>query len=368
MPTNKKKLFYIASTASHLRRFHEPYITALRTTCTVVTIANGEGVDQNIRFAKSFFSIRNFKCVGQLRRLVRRERPDAILVHTSLAAFLTRLSMLGMRNRPYVLNVVHGYLFQKEGHGLKHRFLLLCEQLMRHYTDDIAVMNDDDYEIARRYRLCRGEVYMTRGMGIPDAVQTAGADRAEIRESLGISADSFVCTFVGELSGRKNQAFLIRCTARLRRSGLPVKLLLLGEGDKHAELSALAEELGIADAVIFAGNREPILPYLSATELYVSASHSEGLPFNIMEAMASGLPILASATKGQTDLLRDIPDALYPAGDEEAFCRLAEQQLHAGCLGAGSCTYPNLLAYRLSEVFSDNMKFFTKRWRDDAEN
>ena len=123
----KSKILYAASTASHLRRFHKPYIDALSADATVLTMANGEGVDLCVPFAKSFFSLSNFKCVFQIRKILKRERFDRVILNTSLTAFLVRAAMLGMRNRPYVLNVVHGYLFPKEGKGFKNRFLLICE-------------------------------------------------------------------------------------------------------------------------------------------------------------------------------------------------------------------------------------------------
>ena len=355
----KSKILYAASTASHLRRFHKPYIDALSADATVLTMANGEGVDLCVPFAKSFFSLSNFKCVFQIRKILKRERFDRVILNTSLTAFLVRAAMLGMRNRPYVLNVVHGYLFPKEGKGFKNRFLLICEKLMRRVTDDIAVMNDEDLSIASKYRLCRGKVFMTHGMGIPDAPFCAdGADR--VREEFGVGSDELLLLFVGELSRRKNQGFLISCMARLRQKGLPVKLLLLGEGSEREVLEAQISDLGLDGQVFLAGNREPVAPYLAAADLYVSASLSEGLPFNVMEAMDAGLPILASDTKGQCDLLSAYEGCLYPLYHENNFCEALLPLIESHSYGSGSRHYPSLAKYRLSAVFDDNMEILTK--------
>ncbi len=351
MQTNK--ILYVASTESHLKRFHQSYIAELKKTHTVLTMANGTDVDFYIPFAKSFFSPANFKCVWQIRRILKKEHFQSVLLHTTLAAVLVRLAMLGIKNRPYVLNVVHGYLFPKTGSGFKNRFLLFCEKCLWRVTDDIAVMNREDLEIASSHRLCRNKVYMTNGMGIPPHAETEGANIAEVRAEWGISESDFLCTFVGELSGRKNQAFLIECIKRLRTEDLPVKLLLLGEGSERSRLETMLSEQGL-DAVFLAGNREPVAPYLAATDLYVSASRSEGLPFNIMEAMDMGLPILASDTKGQNDLLP--ADMLYSLDDQAAFCKALKEVYESGNFGKGSRTYPNLNAYRLPSVFDANMK------------
>lgn len=358
MTNDRKKILYAASTASHLRRFHTPYIEALRKEAEVKTMATGEGVDIPVLFAKSFFSPSNLGSILKIRKILKREKFDAVLVHTTLAAFLIRAAMIGQRKRPFVLNVVHGYLFPKEGRGLKNRILLLCEKLLWKQTDEIAVMNADDMMIAKQHRLCRGNVYFIDGMGITIDPTVPAVD-ATLREQYATEKGDILCTFVGELSGRKNQSFLIRAVARLREEGLPIRLLLVGEGGEREALEREILQNHMENAVFLLGNREPILPYLSITDLYVSASVSEGLPFNVMEAMSCGLPIVASDTKGQSDLLTNTEGKLYPLDDTDAFCRVIRDEIERGRLGVGSRSYPNLEKYRLSAVFDENIKLFS---------
>ena len=200
----RNKILYAASTASHLRRFHRPYLEALSKDADVYTMANGEGVDFCIPFAKSFFSLSNLKCVFRIRKILKAERFDRVILNTSLTAFLVRFAMLGMRHRPYVLNVVHGYLFPKECRGFKNRFLLFCERFMWRVTDDIAVMNEEDLSIATAHKLCCQKVFMTCGMGIPD-MPFLTEDGADVRAAFGVAPDEILLLFIGELSRRKNQ-------------------------------------------------------------------------------------------------------------------------------------------------------------------
>ena len=360
-----RKILYAASTASHLERFHRPYLKALREQDTVLTMATGVGVDFPILFDKHFFSIPNFRSVFQIRKILKREKFDSVLLHTTLAAFLIRLALIGLHHRPYVLNVVHGYLFGLRPRGNKDRILLFCEKLLKRQTDAIAVMNGEDLEIVRRHRLCRGKIYFIKGMGIPMEIQVPSPAES-FRERLALHPTDFVCTFIGELSGRKNQIFLIRAAKKLREKGVPCKLLLIGEGADREKLETEIQYLGLEQTVILAGTQTPVLPFLSITQLYVSASKSEGLPFNIMEAMACGLPILASATKGQIDLLREGEDALYEPDDMDAFCRMVESIYRSGRYGVGTRVYPQLLTYQLSAVFEENLKIL-KQGRDDYE-
>ena len=231
--------------------------------------------------------------------------------------------------------------------------MLLCERFAVRYTDEIAVMNREDLEIARQYRLARGRIHFVRGMGYTLG-QNCGCPDPSLRQSLAPCGERLL-TYVGELSARKNQAFLIRCVARLRGKGIGIRLMLVGDGQARGALEALIRARGLENDVLLLGNREPILPYLAVTDLYVSASRVEGLPFNVMEAMACGLPMVISDCKGQRDLLRAYSNRLYPVGDEEEFGTLVEYTLKNERLGAGTVAYKGLEAYTLGSVFDENL-------------
>ncbi len=354
--TKKPKLLYAASTASHLKRFHMPYIQALREEYDVYLLGTeGEGIDFAINFSKGFFSPANFLAIPKVRKILKREKFDRVIVNTTLAAFVIRMAMIGLRHRPKLLNVVHGYLFSKPITGLKAKLLLFCEKLLRKKTDALAVMNDEDLSIAKQYRLTNGEISFLYGMGIPDQVPSIAYDH-NLRVRYASEQTDFLCTFVGELSSRKNQIFLIRAAERLQREGVPIRLLLAGEGGMREELETEIERLHANEYVFLPGNLEPILPYLAITDLYVSASVSEGLPFNVMEAMAMGLPVVMSDTKGQSDLHQNDQSILYPLNDTEAFCQALKRVWESKTYGMNTCSYPYLERYRLSAVFDENVR------------
>lgn len=347
------KVLYAASTQSHLQRFHQPYIAALRREVEVHTMATGDGVAHPICFEKNYFSPKNLRSMFKIRRILKEERYDAVILNTTLTAFWVRMAMWGMKKRPYVLNIVHGYLFSMTG-GIKNRILYLCERMLRRVTDEIAVMNEEDLAIATEHCLCCGRVSMLRGMGYVPAELPSARDEI-LRAEFAPLNDDFLCTFVGELSGRKNQAFLLSAVARLRNEGIPARLLLVGEGAERPTLEQMIRKNGWEEFVHLAGNCEPVLPYLAISDVYVSASRIEGLPFNVMEAMACGLPTVASDVKGQRDLLREHPAALYPLGDEDAFCAAVKEIYRTGRVGIRSATYPAIEGYSLSAVFEETL-------------
>jgi len=351
----RPKVLYAAATEPHLRRFHTPYIQALREECTVLTMATGEGVDLPVEIKRKVLSFRNLGAVLAIRKILRREKFDALILNTTLAAFLIRLALVGMRKRPRIFNFVHGYLFHQPLRGKKERLFLTCERLVRRYTDEIAVMNEMDRSMAERYKLCRGQVHMTRGMGyrFPEALPVR--DEALRREIVGDEKDALLMTFVGLLGGDKNQEFLINATKKLREQGIPAHLMLLGDGVNRETLEKQAADLNLSQAVHFMGNREPAWQYLAITDLYVAASKKEGLPFNVMEAMACGLPIVATNSKGQGDLLMEAGQEPIPMGDLNAFFEKVASIYRSGALGMGAVEYPTLSQYAFDSVFEENL-------------
>lgn len=298
----KKKILYAASVMTHINNFHMQYIAKLREDgYDVRVMARGEGADYNVPFDKKMLSSSNTACRAEIRRIIERERFDVIILNTSLAAFHIRLC-LPKQDRPRVVNIVHGYLFSEHTGFLKRRVLLAAERLVAKKTDAIIVMNEDDRRIAERYKLCLGKVYVSRGMGASVKPQVTPCD--SIRQELGCK-DKYVLAFVGELSGRKNQAFLINAMNSIKNRIPNAVLWLVGDGKERESLMELAQRVDLTSSVFFLGQRKDACDVMRACDLYVSASSIEGMPFNIIEAMGCGKCVLASDIKGHRDIIND---------------------------------------------------------------
>lgn len=151
-----RKLLFVASTGAHIRHFHLPYLQQLRDEgWTVHAACRREGTipcaDQviHVPFKKQMFSPVNLEAVRILRTHIRKENYEAVIVHTSLAAFFTRLAVLGRPDRPKVINMVHGYLFDEQTPRLKRGLLLAAEKLTAPVTDLLITMNRFDWELAQ---------------------------------------------------------------------------------------------------------------------------------------------------------------------------------------------------------------------------
>lgn len=134
----------------------------------------------------------------------------------------------------------------------------------------------------------------------------------------------FTIIHVGRQDENKNQAALIRCFARLHEKYPNTKLLLLGDGNQHDKLIALTKDLGLAEAVTFTGNVANTEDYYAVSDLYVQCSHREAMPMSVLEAMATGLPIISTDVGGLRDVVQD-NGILVPDNDEDALYRAMER-------------------------------------------
>ena len=118
--------------------------------------------------------------------------------------------------------------------------------------------------------------------------------RNTLRDVLGIDKQEFVCITVGTICNRKNQAFLIRLMAK-KAANNRVKMLIVGEGEMQWELETQAKKLGLTNDILFLGDRADVPDLLSASDCFILASKSEGLPLSAVEAQINGLPCLLSS-------------------------------------------------------------------------
>ncbi len=323
------KILYAAGTMDHIKSFHLPYIDALRADGNeVLVMAKGEDADFDIGFVKKMLSPKNIGCCREIRKILKKENFDAIILNTTLAAFHIRLCLKNKR-RPKVINIVHGYMFPHKLRGLKDKIFFFCEKLLAKKTDDIMVMNSEDLQIATENKLCIGEVKMTLGMGadVHDTIMPPET----IYKYTG-SEGKYVMAFVGELYKGKNQRFLICALPEIKLAIPNAVLWFIGAGVDREELVSLAERLNISDSVCFVGKQKNPCDYIRAADLYVSASEKEGLPFNIMEALGCGAVTLASDIKGHRDLIEDgVTGFLYTPGDMTQFIDKVKD-IHSGKL------------------------------------
>lgn len=200
-------------------------------------------------------------------------------------------------------------------------------------------VSQDIADSARRWNTVPADKVCVVDNGVDMAVHADRARRTELRASLGFSAGDQVIGTVGRLNEVKRQDLLLRAFALLAGAHPQARLLLVGDGPERQALQALALALKLHDRVVFAGYQSRTEDYLAAMDVFALSSRHEGLPLALLEAWATGLPVVASAVGGIPQVVRDGHNGLlFPSGEAAALAialkRLLEEPLTASHLGA----------------------------------
>jgi len=185
------------------------------------------------------------------------------------------------------------------------------ERVLARFTDAIIVLSSlQRDEIHSRYRIGRAEQFTIIPLGL-DLAPYDTAPPIEGRD------DKFVVAIVGRLTEVKDHDFFLRAFAAWNRVGAIAHII--GDGHLRPALEQKARELGIADRVRFLGTRDDPEVFYREADLVVLTSRNEGTPLTILEAMAAGVPVLATAVGGVPDLLGDDRGVMVPRGDVPGF-------------------------------------------------
>ncbi|AFY75814.1 glycosyltransferase [Pleurocapsa sp. PCC 7327] len=142
--------------------------------------------------------------------------------------------------------------------------------------------------------------------------------RDRVREELGLSKTSKLLLTVGRLSAQKGYHDLIPIVAPIVSEFPEVKFIWVGEGEKKESLVKQAKLCGVAEHILFLGYRSDVARLLKAADLFVFPTYFEGLPFAPIEALANGLPIVASNASSLPEIVEDkVSGLLFPVGDKE---------------------------------------------------
>lgn len=261
----------------------------------------------HIDLSRSPFSFQNIKAYKQLVKLIKEENIDCIHCNTPVGGILGRLAGKKCKVKK-VIYQAHGFHFYKGSPKLNWLLYYPIERLLARYTDTLITINKDDYEFAlKKFKLRNnGKIHYVHGVGIDLSQYLCDLNEYQLirnkkRMELGLSEDDIVLISAGRLDQNKNNATTIKALANVPN----IKFLLCGDGECRDSLMSLAENLGVADRVLFLGNRSDINDLYIASDIMIMMSFREGLSRSIMEAMASGLPCIVSKIRGNVDLIED---------------------------------------------------------------
>jgi glycosyltransferase involved in cell wall biosynthesis len=354
----------------------EPHVCALTSGGPVQAEIEAAGVPVKVIGLRGFYKnfaplslVRIPAALVRLYRYIRRGRFD--IIHGVLYHAYVLAALLGRAARiPRIVGSRRGLdneIYQK-------RIYRLAGRLADRRTDlIIANSNAIKREVVRRDGLDPGRVFVVPN-GIDASAYTPGADpavRAAARRGLGQGlgwADNGpesgpVVGMIANLNRYKDHPTFLTAAAEVALLFPAVRFLLVGEGSMRPSIEARMVELGLEEYIVLAGARSDIPAVLSAIDIFVLASHEEGLPNSILEAMAAGKPVVATNVGGVAEAVEDgVTGLLVPHADPAALAsairRLLADPGEAAAMGRAGrervvCTFTMEAMVRATEAAYD---------------
>lgn len=266
--------------------------------------------------------------VPQLRRLARKISPDIIWTNNTKSHFLVYLS--GIHRGAEWIAFHHGYTKEARRTTIYNEL----DRLSLPHAQRVVTVCNDFADQLRKKGVAAGRIKVLRNPirlspPLPPSEMTA------LRDQLGLTTASLLLS-VGRLSLEKGHADLVRAMEMLRKAkgdSHNPHLIIVGDGPERQNLEKLCSGLGLKPWVTFTGYQSDVRPYYAIADLFVLPSHSEGSPNVLLEAIAAGLPIVATAVGGLPEVLTNEVNALLvPRQDVAQLANALERLLNDGAL------------------------------------
>ena len=272
--------------------------------------------------------IKDMQALWQLIRLFQQEKPALVHTHTSKAGVLGRVAAWCARV-PVIVHTPHGHVFYGHFGPFRSWLFLQIERVLSVITHRLIALT----EAERQDHLDRSVGKADQFAVVPSGIDRERFGRARVQgkqqpDWFGCPADARVVGSVGWLTDIKGHEYLIAAVAKLKQAFPSLHLVIIGSGDRHDALLQQAELAGLRDAVHLLGHRDDVEVCLAGMDLFVLPSLNEGMGRALIEAMAAGLPVIASRVGGIPAVIsHERTGLLVPPGDAGALVEALRRYL-----------------------------------------
>lgn len=311
------RILLIATVQSHICQFHRLLAEVLHAHgCEVHVAARNNLAEKNglkldfvekvydLPFSRSPKSPDNLRAYRQLKAILNREHYDVIHCNTPMGGIVARLAARRARKTgTKVFYTAHGFHFYKGASRKNWLVFYPIERLFARLTDKVIAINREDYALASEK--FHTDVARIHGVGVNEQryYPVSAEEQTALRQELGIAPGQKVILCIGELLPNKNQTMAIRMMPRILEEFPDALLLLAGNGPEKDNLERLIAQLGLGEHIRMLGYCTCLERYQRVTDVLVACSHREGLPLNLVEAMLTENPVVASRNRGHRELV-----------------------------------------------------------------
>lgn len=315
------KILFVSNVRSHIGQFHTNFINLLVKNGHTVDVscfdnsADKDGFDFEsinkfhfIPLQRSPFKMDNIKAISELKEIIKAEQYDIIHCHTPMGAVAARVAAKQAKSKAKVIYTAHGFHFFNGAPKINWMFFYPVEKILAHYTDTLVTINTEDYKLATKKKFkVKDKIVKINGVGVDLSkftVATPGMKSA-LRKEYGYNEDEFLLIYPADYSYRKNHEMLFDTVYKLKDKIPTIKVLMPGQQKKLEEYKKYVADLGIEKHISMLGYRRDIHKLITLSDVSVSTSRQEGLPVNLIEALAIGKPIVATNVRGNGDLVEN---------------------------------------------------------------
>ncbi len=254
----------------------------------------------------------------RLRRYFAGASIDLVHTHSSKAGILGRLAA-HLAGVPVILHTVHGWSFNDTQSAPRRRTYLALERLAAGVTDRLVAVSTSNRDQGLALHVGRPQQYEIIHSGIDLASFAApSTERDAVRRALGFDAQHRVVGTIACLKPQKAPLDFVRAAAAAHSRDDRLRFFIAGDGQLRAELETLIDELGLRAAVRVLGWRRDVVDLLHAMDLFLLTSLFEGLPRSVLQAMAAGVPVVATDVDGTPEVVEHgVSGLLVPPGRPE---------------------------------------------------
>ena len=364
-----KKALQLASVASMIDQFNIPNIKLLRSIGYKVDVVADFTNPGNISIERARELIKQLESMDvrvidiavprsldpktvisayrRVRELVTTEHYNLIHCHSPIGGAIVRLAAKNERKKgTKVIYTAHGFHFYN-GAPLKNWILFYpVEKWLSRYTDILITINQEDYKRASGKFYAKKIIYVP-GIGVDTEKFGLHANGSNIRKELGIKCDDIMFLSVGEFNTNKNHEVVIRAMTQLEQK---LYYIIVGKGNKENELKQLIIQLKLQDRVKLVGFRNDIADIYNAADVFIFPSFREGLSVSLMEAMASGLPVVCSRIRGNIDLIDEKGGIFFNPSNVESVADSIHKILKSDLLELGKHNFEKIKSFDLKIV------------------
>jgi glycosyltransferase involved in cell wall biosynthesis len=263
--------------------------------------------------------LKDAMALAALARLIKRGRYDVVHTHSSKAGILGRWAA-HLAGVPVIVHTVHGWGHHERQHPLVCWYYILLEQATQRITDRLIVVSPRNTEKGLADGIATPEKYVTIRSGIElERFRQPARSREVVRAELGIPLDALVIGTVTRLSSQKAPLDFVAAAAQVATQRPGTHFVIVGDGPQRADVEAQVAALGLTECVHLTGLRGDVPDLMHSFDVFALTSLWEGLPRVLPQAMAAGLPIVATAVDGNAEAVMDGANGfLTPPGDAHA--------------------------------------------------